>query len=126
MKRSRFGAALLVALLLLGFGAQWGIGKCQASVAEDLQKAAETALAEDWEQTGRLIRRAREQWQRCYGFSAALADHDPLEQIDAAFAALAVWQAVEEPAAMAAGCRDLESRIRALIEEQQLSLRNLL
>lgn len=126
MKRSRFGAVLLAVLLLLGFGAQWGIRKCQSSVADDLAQAAEAALREDWEETDRLVHRAQAQWQRSYCITAALADHDPLEQVDAAFAVLTVWQAVEEPAAMAAGCRDLESQIRALMEEQELSWRNLL
>ena len=126
MARSRFGAVLLAVLLLLGFAAQWGIAKCQRSVAEDLAGAAQAALEEDWEETDRLVHRAQAQWQRSYCITAALADHDPLEQVDAAFAVLTVWQEAQDPVAMAAGCRDLESRIRALMEEQQLSVRNLL
>ena len=126
MKRSRFGAILLAVLLVLGFGTHWWMRKCQTSVADDLHLAAQQALAENWEETDRLLRQAQNRWQHNYDFSAALVDHEPLEQADSSFAMLSVWQAVKEPAATAAGCLELEAQIRALIEEQKLSWRNLL
>lgn len=126
MKRSIFGAGMLALLLILGVAAQWGIARQQDPVAQTLDKAAEAALDGDWERVDTLIGQAHKTWQQGYDLSAALADHEPLEKIDAQFASLKVWQKERSAPMTAAGCAELASQIRALVEEQRFSWKTLL
>ena len=79
-----------------------------------------------WEQTEKLVKQAEKHWHSAMNIRSAVCDHDYLEQINEGFASLKVWRHAKDPAATAALCAELVSRIEALEEAQKLSLRNVL
>lgn len=126
MRRSWLGLGVLVGLLILGLWVQHSSEKLHRPVVEALKKAQTAAAAEDWEQTESLIKQAEAHWHSAMDIRAAVCDHDYLEQINEGFSALKVWRQAKDPAATAALCAELVSRIGALEETQKLSLRNIL
>ena len=126
MKRSWFGLGILTGLLILGLWVQHYSEGLHKPVVDALKEAQLSAAAEDWEQTEKQIKQAQEHWHSAMDIRAAVCDHDYLEEINTGFAALKVWREAEDPSATAALCAELVSRIDALEEAQQLSLRNVL
>lgn len=126
MKRSWFGAILLILLLGLGIWSQWRAETLNAPIVEALHKAQSAAAAENWEQAEKLIKQAEDHWHSSMDIRAAVCDHTYLEQINAGFASLEVWQDTREATAASALCAELASQIDALIEAQKLSWRNVL
>lgn len=126
MKRSHFGGGLLILLLILGFLTSWAMSRCQEPIAYDLKQASQTALREDWEQTGALIQDAEARWQHCWHFSASLADHSPMESIDGLFAQLSTYLRARDASAVSAVCAELARQVEAMIDAHNLSWWNLL
>ena len=126
MRRSWFGLGLLAAMLILGLWVQHHSENLHKPVVDALKNAQTAAAAEDWEQTDELIKQAEDHWHSAMDIRSAVCDHDYLEQINEGFAALKVWRQAKDPAATAALCAELISRIDALEEAQRLSLRNVL
>ena len=126
MKRSWLGLGILAALLVLGFWVQHYSQSLHKPVVDALKKAQTAAAEEDWEQTEKLVKQAEKHWHSAMNIRSAVCDHDYLEQINEGFASLKVWRHAKDPAASAALCAELVSRIEALEEAQKLSLRNVL
>lgn len=126
MNRCYFGGVLLILLLIAGLLTTWAISRCQEPVARDLEQASEAALQEEWEQTGALIQNAEAQWQRCWRFSASLADHGPMESIDGLFAQLSSYLHSRDATAVAAVCAELARQVEAITDAHSPSWWNLL
>lgn len=126
MKRSWFGAGLLALVLLASLLVTWGMDRCHQPIVRDLEQAADAAMAEDWERTGALIRRAGERWEKYWKFTAAVADHEPMEKIDSLFAQLEVYQAAEDREAAAAVCAELAGQVGDIHQAHQLKWWNFL
>jgi len=92
MKRLWFGAAVLLALLIGGIASTSFLSGFHQDLAHTLDQAAHSAQAGQWQQALSLYRDAQQDWQRHFRFSAAFADHAPLEEMDQLFAALAVCE----------------------------------
>lgn len=126
MKRSWFGFFLLLVLLTGGILSASSMISLHKSVEADLIQAAELSLHGDWQQAGDLFRQARKDWEKQEKFRSCFADHNPVEQIDAEFAALTVLCAGKDTLSFAAGCSSLARQVAAVGEAHGLNWKNLL
>lgn len=126
MKRSWIGLFLLLVLLILGGLATWGMGRIHEPIAKDLEQAAACSLPGDWESADKFFQNAKVNWKKWEHFRACLADHSPVEEIDAGFAELQVYSAAREDAAFAASCMALARKVAAVGEAHGLYWWNML
>lgn len=126
MKRGAIGLGLLVALLAGGLLITWGMGRCHDPIARQLEQAADCALAGQWSRAEELTEQARACWKKNWSFSAAFADHEPMEDIDGMFARLEVYAKAREDVEYAAACAELSRRMEAMGDAHELSWWNLL
>lgn len=126
MKRCWFGLGLLVVLLALGLFFSCKMSADQQRIAHRLRDAREAAAAEDWDGAETLLGSAREEWQRRWHFTAAFADHEPMEEIDSLFAQGQVYLTSRNPEELASICAQLERSIQAVGDAHGLTWWNLL
>lgn len=126
MKRCWFGGVILVVLLALGLGVTWLMGWCNEPVSQCLDRAAEAALAEDWEKTEALTGEAKDRWEKYWNLSAVFADHEPMEEIDGLFAQLEIYSSAGDNLSTAAVCAELSQRLEAMGDAHKGSWWNLL
>jgi hypothetical protein len=126
MKRCWIGVVCLVLLLMGGLYVDRVMGRSHAPVSQDLDRAAECAMAEDWTGAEAFTDRARENWEKNWHFSAAFADHEPMENIDALFSRLTVFVAAREKEEFGALCRELSRQVKAMGDAHDLKWWNLL
>lgn len=125
MNRFRIGVFLLAALLLLGLGVQEMMARIQMPIAEDLERASASALSGNWGEARRLADRAEQAWQSHWCFTAAAADHQPMEDIDSLLAQLRVFGETESESDFPALCAELSRRILAMADAHRLNFANL-
>lgn len=125
MNRFRIGVGILALLLVLGVFTQLAAGNRCAPIAAALTEAAEAARAGDWQRASDARGRAEALWRGSWYAVAALADHGPMEDIDALFARLPS-DAREDPAEFPALCGELARRVRAVADAHRLTWWNLL
>lgn len=126
MKRIWIGVALLGVILFTGLWAGSRMRRIHTPCAIDLERAAACAMAEDWAGATELTQQARQLWKRNWKFSAAIAHHQPMDEIDALFEELEIYRAREETAAYCASCMYLSERVRDLSNSFRLNWWNLL
>lgn len=126
MKRSAMGFVLLLVLLALCIMVTVAMIRIHEPIEAHLLQAADQATAGDWEKTGRFFRQAEEQWKKWENFRSCVADHNPVEEIDAAFEMLKVFCAEEDKLSFVSGCLDLARKVAAVGETQELVWWNLL
>jgi len=114
MKRSWFGFFLLLVLLAGSILVTWVMIRIHEPMEENLLRAAEYALEEDWIRANRFFREAEAGWIKWEHVRACFADHNPVEEIDAALAMLQIYCGDREQLAFAAGCRDLAEKVAAV------------
>lgn len=119
MKRSWMGFGLLLILLLLGIITTWFMVDIHQPVEENLKKASQCALRGDWIQADAYFREAKENWKQWEHERACLADHTPVEDIDAEFEMLQLYSTAREDAAFAAGCLELARKAAAVGEAHE-------
>ena len=122
MTRFRIGAGLLLVLLVLCFWSQVRMTKLQKPIAALVLQAETSAAGEDWPGAAGSISRAREEWEDHRTFVAALADHQPLEDIECLFAMLEAYAREQDETEFQAACADLSRRILAVKEAQEFNL----
>lgn len=126
MRRCYFGAALLVALLGVSLLATAKMSRLHTAIANELASAASESLLGETARSDDAIRHAREAWEKNWHLSAALSDHEPMEEVDALFAELEVYRATRDIEAVAAVCAQLSSAIDALGDAHECTWWNLL
>lgn len=126
MKRSWIGFTLLILLLLGSILTTWAMPRIHEPVEADLLQAAARAIEGDWEKTEHFFLEAEKEWKEWEHFRACFADHNPVEEIDAAFDQLKVYCSAREEAAFAGFCRDLARKVAAVGEAHELVWWNLL
>ena len=125
MKRSFVGVLLLIALLLVGIVVQNKMEQMHRPVARLLDLSAQSALSGDWDGARSLSGGASDRWQQSWKFSAAFADHEPMEEIDSLFSRMEVFSGEEDGPEFAAACRELARRIDAMADAHVLNWWNL-
>lgn len=124
MTRFRIGIGLLLLLLALGIEAQIAMDTLHAPAAAQLDAASQAALQGDTEASRAMADEAAARWQKYWRFTAILADHGPMEDVDSLLAQLPAM--AEDPAQFAAACAELSRRITAIADAHRWSWWNLL
>ena len=114
MKRGIIGFVLLAALLTGGILSSRAMVNWHTPLENQLDRAAELAFGDQWEQAMILRREAQYSWQKRWRVVAAFADHGPMEEIDSLFAQLEVYERCREPMGYAALCRGLARELGAM------------
>lgn len=123
MKRIWIGIGLLSLLLALGILASRQMEQTHQQICDQLKQACETS---QWEEAAALGESAQRQWSQNRHFTASLADHGDVDQIDGLFAQLEVYRRHEDSLSYAATCAYLSEAITALQEAHRLTWWNLL
>lgn len=126
MTRTVIGFVLLFALLLSGFAVQYEMEAVHRPIARMLEVSADSSMESDWDTAASLSRSAAYRWKKAWNFSAAFADHEPMEEIDCLFAQLAIYTDQQETLEFAAACQELARRVDAMADAHVLNWQNLL
>lgn len=126
MKRCWIGAGLLLVLLATGIYSTWRMQHCQEPMIQEVLRAGELARQGDWEAAEGHAHQAQAEWDRCWGLSAALTDHEPMEQVNAMFAQLEVYATAQETVNYAVLCAQLGSELDAISDAHRVVWWNLL
>lgn len=126
MKRIRFGAVLLITLLVLGFWSGNFMERTHFSQVEQLNRAAELALEGNWAAAQQRTGTARREWNKNRTLIAALTDHEPMDQVEGLFAQLDVFVRQQDAVSYSSTCLYLARQLEAMGKSHSLSLENLL
>ena len=126
MKRIWIGVVLLGVLLIGGIGTGEFMERAHIPVARDVQRAGELALQGEWTLAQALVKRGQDRWEEKWPVTAAIADHEPMDEIDALFAQLKTYEKTRDPAAYSALCGHLGSLLEALSQGHRCKWWNLM
>ena len=114
MKRGWIGLALLAVLLASSLFAAKKMEEYHSDGAKKLTRASAYALEDNWAPARELAFQAMKQWQEHREFTAAFADHEPMEDVDCLFAQLPAYAREEDTAHFSAICAELAKRLEAV------------
>lgn len=126
MKRCWFGLGLLIVLLALSILATAWMTRVHDAIDRDLRLAAQYALEGDWQTADRHFLQAKRSWKTWEHLRASLADHTPVEEADADFAATQVYAYTRQDISFAASCLQLARQVAAVGEAHEFVWWNLL
>ncbi len=126
MKRMYFGLGLLAVLLTAGIVLSALFVRIHDPLSDTLEQAQEAALAGDWDRAARITEEAHRGWEKHCHFTAAVADHAPMEEMDAMFSRLEVLCQMEQADEFVSDCAELSRMAAAMAESQKLVWWNLL
>jgi hypothetical protein len=126
MKRLWFGLAILAVLLASGYLILNRLDKIHAPIAADLEQAAAAALREDWDTALDLAQHATIRWEKFHRFTAAFADHTPMDELDSLFAELNIYARMQENPHFSATCAHLRFLTTTIADSHRLTWQNLL
>jgi hypothetical protein len=124
--RFLLGIAILVVVLALTIGTAFSMKAIHAPGETALAEAASLALAGKMEQAVSLAMGAYDRWQKYQDFTAAFADHSPMDDTERLFREMAVYAQSGEVPHFAACCTQLSAMLKAIYETHGFSLRNIL
>lgn len=125
MKRSYYGLTMLLVLLIAGIYTTRYMEKCHEDVILRLEQAAEDANRGSWGQAQSGLQQAKAGWEDRWGISAALTDHEPMEQVNNLFAQLEVYAREQDPIGFCAVCAHLQESLYAIGEAHSIVWWNL-
>ena len=120
------GIALLILLFLAGLGAWFGTASLNRPIRQALENAVEEAAAERWDAAVALAECAKNRWQTYRALTASIADHTPMDEIDALFASIHTYARLEQKEEFAATCAQLAQRIQSMEDVHRLTWWNFL
>ena len=126
MARGWLGAAVLVVFLILGIVIAGAMDKAHLPTGELLTQAAEMTLNGEFEKGVALGMEAKTQWEKKWSGTAAVADHSPMDEVDALFAEMEIYARTGEEPHFAACCKELAQRVRSVADAHRFSWWNLL
>jgi len=126
MGRGWFGIAILAVFLALGFYTSDAVEKAHHPTELLLKQAAEEAVSGDFAQGVSLGMEAKTRWERHWNGTAAVADHSPMDDVDALFAEMEIYAKTGEEPHFAACCLELSKRMKAMSEAHKFSWWNIL
>lgn len=113
-KRFYLGVGILIAFLALGLGTSFLMAQMHQSAAQALEEASALALSGQMEQAVSLAEDAYQQWDRHWKFTASVADHAPMDDVDQLFAEMTVYAQAEEREHFAACCAQLSQLVTGM------------
>ena len=126
MKRLWFGVGFLVVILVIGIALTAAFDRIHSPIADSLRQASQSALDQDWEKATALAKKARAEWKEYRDLIAAVADHEPLEEMENLLEQLDVYAQRRRTADFAAACIELAIMADAMLESQQITWWNFL
>lgn len=126
MKRLWIGIAILAVLLAGSLSISFAMEKIHRPIARDLESAAQKALDEDWETALTLFHKANARWEKYHRFTAAFADHTPMDEMDTLLEELEIYAKQQENPHFSATCAHLYFMATAIAESHSASWWNLL
>ncbi len=120
------GIALLLAVLAVGVFVWKKTENCVLPVAQTLDAAMGAARSGQTQEAGSLLNKAKQAWQESWAGLATVADHAPMEAVDALFSQVEQYlqQGLYED--FAALCGRLRVMVEAIAEAHSPKLKNLL
>ncbi len=126
MARGWFGAGILVLFLILGLVVSVNMDNAHLPTGALLEQAADQTLNGEFEQGVALGMEAKARWERQWNGTATVADHSPMDDVDALFAELEVYAKAGEEPHFAACCLELSKRLQAVADAHKFSWWNVL
>lgn len=121
MNKLYVGIILLLLLLGLGIGLLWGSVVFFGDFSREMERSGEAALTENWTLAMETAEKCRKNWERYRCFWAAFTDHAPIEQVQALFSQLEVYEKRHLTTEFAACCRALAQEAEAIRESHSLA-----
>ncbi len=118
MRRLWLGIGILAVLLALSWGVAGAMEKIHTPIAQSLSQAAEAADREDWAQAQTLAEAAKTRWERYWKFTAMVADHTPMDELDGQFEELMVFLEAREHPHFSVTARHLTALAQAMADSQ--------
>ena len=126
MKRGWLGIGILTVFLALGLIISSLAAKAHTPTGYMLDQAAKKTLSGDFEGGIALGAEAKQRWQRQWNGTASIADHSPMDEVDALFAEMEIYARTGEQPHFAACCKELAERVRAIADAHKFSWWNVL
>lgn len=120
------GLGILAALLALSVCISLGMKRAHAPGAEAFRQAAQLALAGELEQGRAFADAGRQRWYKSRAFTACVADHSPMDQVEDLLAEMDVFAKAEDAEHFAACCNQLAKAVEAMYDAHRFNLWNLL
>ena len=121
MKRLVMGILVLSLLLGIGITVSCLFSRFHRPGGEDLQRAAQAADRGNWTEATAAFSRARARWEDYRYFTAAFADHAPMDEIDGLFARLEFYARQQDGAQFPALCAHLAVLLDAMADSHRLT-----
>lgn len=126
MGKGWLGAGLLAVFLIFGICLSVAADKACLPTEELLEQAAERTLSGDFDGGIALGKKAQARWQGQWNAIAAIADHEPMDEVDALFAEMEVYASTDEQPHFAACCKELARRVRSFADVHRFTWWNVL
>ena len=126
MRRLWLGVGLLAVLLGISLFVTAAMDHVHEPISEKLEAAANAAAAGNWDEATALADQAQKEWRRHWHFSAAVADHEPMEEIDACFGELEMYTKTKDTVKFCGSCARLSKLTNAMGDSHDLSWWNML
>ena len=126
MGRGWLGLGILIIFLALGFVVAEAMDSAHIPTEKLLEQAAEKTLQGEFEQAVALGAEAKSRWDRQWNGTATVADHSPMDDVDALFAEMEIYAKAEEKPHFAACCQELARRVQAVATAHRFSWWNIL
>ena len=126
MSRLWVGVAILALLLGAGIGVIRYTDRVQTQVKELLTQSREAAEVGQWKKAAGKCFQARSLWEKHRKATAAVIDHEPMEEAEALFSRLEVWLKARDSDSYCACCAGLEVCIEAIGEAHSVNWWNFL
>ena len=126
MKRGWLGGGILVVFLVAGVITSVVMDNAHLPTCDLLRRAADMTLAGEFDRALPLAMEAKNRWEQQWNGTAVVADHSPMDDVDALFGEMVIYaQAGEEPH-FAACCQELSQRLEAMAGAHRFSWWNVL
>lgn len=126
MVRGWIGAGILAVFLALGLLVSYVMDQAHMPTGKLLEQAAEKTLQGDFEQAIALGAEAKSRWERQWNGTATVADHSPMDDVDALFGEMEIYARTGEEPHFAACCQELAQRVQAVATAHRFSWWNIL
>ena len=126
MKRLWIGITILSVLLAIGIGTTIFATRTQSDISKKLNLALEAALEGKWQEARILSMDAKEKWEAYRNATAAIADHEPMEEIDDLFSQMEVYWITRQQVPFSVCCASLSVLTEAIGEAHAINWWSLL
>lgn len=126
MKYFWIPCAILSAILSLSLLNARTVNETVDVWCQDLQSAQQSADAENWEQTQRILTDTYKKWDKKQSYFHIVTVHAELDEVEALFAKSRSFALEQDEAEFRANTAELITQLKLLAEMQEISIKNIL